>query len=497
MTIKRIYKSIALLMLAAAPLTAGADNKTGYLPEIGISGREVVKNNREVELKMTVDLSRLRINRQHTVAITPVIVAADGSREVAFAPVVVDGKTRSRIYLRARSLGSMGLPAYHDGSAVAVIRRRNGSEQTYDYRDAVPYERWMLGARIELREDVHGCAGCNEGRGELPLDGNVLPPFIPDYRVSTIEPEPEPVKVRAETRTARLSFRQDSYVIRPEYKNNRAELDTVSSSIGLVKSNPDVTITGIFITGYASPEGSVAHNLKLSENRARALANYISRHDAVAKGMLHVDWKGEDWEGLRDTVARMSALLKAQEVLDIIDNCDGDRDVCEQQLRNLVPPTIYERLLNEVYPALRRNEYRIEYNVRNFDLEEARRMINERPDLLSLTEMYKVAGSYPETSAEYNHVMEVAARYFPDSPAVLSRRSAEAIAAKDYAAAVAILEKSSATLNNATLLNNLGVALAGAGRYDEALTALDRAVKAGSDSARHNLEQLKGVTDQL
>lgn len=63
--------------------------------------------------------------------------------------------------------------------------------------------------------------------------------------------------------------------------------------------------------------------------------------------------------------------------------------------------------------SLRRNEYKIEYNVRNFNLDEARRMVDERPDLLSLTEMYKVADSYEKGSPGYGKVMQVAARYSP------------------------------------------------------------------------------------
>lgn len=85
--------------------------------------------------------------------------------------------------------------------------------------------------------------------------------------------------------------------------------------------------------------------------------------------------------------------------------------------------------MNEVYPPLRRNEYRIEYNVRNFDLEEARRMIGERPDLLSLEEMYNVAGSYEKGSAGYERAMETAARCYPDRPAVLNDRALAALGA--------------------------------------------------------------------
>lgn len=376
-------------MLACGAGAAHAENEVSYLSQIGISGREVVKQDREVQLSMQVDMSRLRIRTQHTVALTPVLVSEDGSREAAFPPIVIDGGTRNRVYLRAQRLESVELPPYHDESSQVIIRRRNGKEQSYDYCATTPYERWMLDGHIELREEVHGCVNCGEGRSEESLPGSVLPEFIPDYRLDTVAPAPEPVKVRAETRTARLQFLRDSYKILPDLKNNRAELDTVSHSILLVKNNPDVTITGIYITGYASPEGTVAHNLKLSENRALALGDYIRHQDRIDPGLLHVDWKGEDWEGLRAALDRFPGLLKRDEVLCVIDECTGDRDACEKRLQQIEPPTVYQRLLNEVYPLLRRNEYRIVYNVRNFDIEEARRMVDERPDLLSLKEMYK------------------------------------------------------------------------------------------------------------
>ena len=62
-------------------------------------------------------------------------------------------------------------------------------------------------------------------------------------------------------------------------------------------------------------------------------------------------------------------------------------------------------------------------------------MVDERPDLLSLTEMYKVAASYEKESADYDKVMRTAARFYPDSPAVVNDRALEAIAAGKHAAA--------------------------------------------------------------
>ena len=256
-------------------------------------------------------------------------------------------------------------------------------------------------------------------------------------------------------------------------------------------------ITGIYITGYASPEGSEAHNLVLSENRAKALAGYIRRHDGIAPELLHVEWRGEDWDGFVEALDDYPQLLGLDRIRELIAKYPGNRDYCELAFRRLEPPAIYRRLLNEVYPPLRRNEYRIEYNVRNFDLEEARRMIGERPDLLSLEEMYKVAGPYEKGSVGYERAMETAARCYPDRPAVLNDRALAALGRGDAAAAIGMLEACGLSEKHPSLLNTLGVAYARSGEVRKAEEAFRRAAGQGSDEARHNLEQLRLVIDQL
>lgn len=492
---RRIYP-ILLLMLACSPVKLQAENETSYLSAINIHQGDVVMQNRTVELKMSVDLSNARIRTQHTVALTPVLVAADGSREVAFPPIVIDGKTRHKVYLRAQQLESVDLPPFHDDAAKVIIRQGRKNEQ-YDYVASVPYERWMLNGRIEMREEVHGCTNCGKGKAEKGLMAEVLPAYKPAYSQGTIAPEPEPVKVRAETRSARLQFRVDSYKILTDFRNNRTELDSVMSSINLVVNNPDIKITDIYITGYASPEASIPYNYTLSKNRAQALAQYIAHHDAVTSDMLHVDSKGEDWDGFVKALADFPRLKDLDKIYEIIERYPDDHDLCEQQIKKQVGADTYTRLLNEVYPRLRRTDYRIEYNVRNFNLEEARRMVNERPDLLSLSEMYKVAGSYEKGSAEYNKVMATAVRCFPNSPAALNDNALDAMERKDYAAAVKLLENSPVTAQNAELLSTLGVAYAGAGEYQKAEAAFRRAADMGSEKAKHNLDEVKKVIEQL
>lgn len=492
----RIF-AILMSALVCSAAAVRAENAPSYLPDMVVSDSAVVKRDRIVEFSMRVDLSGTRIHTQHSVALTPVLVSADGSREAAFAPMVIDGSARSKVYLRAQRLASVDLPPYHDGEAEVIIRRTNGKEQSYEYSSALPYERWMLGGKVELREEVHGCVNCEEGEAERVLLEGILPVYHPDYRLDTVEPEPEPFKRRIENRTARLQFRQDSYRIRPDYKNNRAELDTVENSIRLVIENPAVEITGIYITGYASPEATEEYNLALSRNRADALAEYICASGDVSPALIHVEGMGEDWKGFIDALDKFDGLFGRDKVYGLIEKYPDDHDAAELAFKNLRPADIYLRLLNEVYPSLRRNEYRIEYNVRNFGLEEARRMLNERPDLLSLSEIYMVAGSYAKDTAEYEKAMETALLYYPSSPAALNGNALDAIARMDYARAVEILEAAGIASGNPVLLNTLGVAYASEGEFDKAEEVLSRAAEAGLVSAVHNLGELHAVTDQL
>ncbi len=492
---RRIYTLLAAFALLAAG-QLHANDSISYLNAIGVDGLDVVKNKREVTVKMNVNLSEMHLRPQHTVALFPVLVSADGTHEHKLQPVVIDGRTRNKVYLRAQKLKSVALPPYHAADeAYTILPRKNGKEQTLEYTATLPYERWMLGSRVELREEVHGCVNCQKGQGLRALDGTFMPAFYPEYKVSSFAPQYE-IKVREKSAVARIQFKQDRYEILRNYKNNRAELDTVINSIAGVQGKPDITITGIFITGYASPEGSVPHNIKLTENRARSLAKYIHEHNHIDNALLNIDWKGEDWKGFREELDNFPGLERRDEVIAIVDGCTGDRDECEKLIKKLQPPTIYTYLMNNLYPRLRRNEYRIEYNVRNFSLEEARRIIRTDPELLSLYEVYLVKDSYEKGTDDYAHAWQTAVSLHGDSAVVLNDLAHEALNAKNYAEVVRVLKAKPALYHKTELLNTLGVAYIHLGEFERAKAVLRDAEEAGNADARHNLQQLDAYLDQ-
>ena len=156
----------------------------------------------------------------------------------------------------------------------------------------------------------------------------------------------------------------------------------------------------------------------------------------------------------------------------------------------------YQWLVENVYPYLRHCMYRVEYEVRNFNLEEARQIINERPQDLGLKEIYAVAASYGKGTEEYEHAMSVARRFYPGSPSVLADRALEALEDEDPVGAIAVLRDVPAPAAS-ELLNILGLAYVEAGQYDKARELFIEASAKGNEDAAHNLTQLDGVSDQL
>ena len=117
---------------------------------------------------------------------------------------------------------------------------------------------------------------------------------------------------------------------------------------------------GIYITGYASPEGSEAHNLVLSRTAPRRSPDISAVTTASPPNCCMSNGAGEDWDGSVEALDDYPQLLGLDRIRELIAKYPGNRDYCELAFRRLEPPAIYRRLLNEVYPPLRRNEYRIE-----------------------------------------------------------------------------------------------------------------------------------------
>ncbi|MCD8186724.1 MAG: OmpA family protein [Rikenellaceae bacterium] len=319
----------------------------------------------------------------------------------------------------------------------------------------------------------------NTYRGLSPI----LPPVVrPSYQVAYVEPPTEEVKQRSETYEARLNFRVNRYDIERDYMNNAAVLAEVDQIIREVHQDENLTVNQFKVTGYASPEGASAHNMTLSENRAKSFVKYVQDQHAIPQQVVQINWKGDDWEGLR-RIMEESEFSSKNQVLGILDGT-SDAQQRKNQLRNL--GSAYRTLLDDYYPYLRRNEYTIGYIARPFSVEEARALVKTKPQQLSLNEMYLVANTYPKNSAEFKEVFDIAARLYPNDPYANLNSAALDIENGAYDTALDRAQK----VDLPESWNNIGLIYIQKGDYTQAAQYLRRAAEAGLPIARENLNQL-------
>lgn len=441
---------------------------------------------------MDIDISKIEVGADETLILTPTIEKNGMSKELPAVEIM--GRRAYVRYIRNDETPVTDNPIYSERIAKRA-ERKVGKKQTVNYITSVPFEEWMRGSNVVVKEGSCGCGNTPIALGNSNVGRVMHELYTPQYVLAYAEPEPEPIKVRAESMSAYINFYVDKYDIVENYKNNATELASVINSIKKVDDDDDLTITSITIDGWASPEATEQHNATLSQNRANSLADYVAVQTKIERDRIAAYGRGEDWAGLRREVEAANDIVEKAKILSIIDDATLTQDQKDKSLTELVPATIYQHLLGQLYPRLRRNDYRIQYNVRNFNIEEAKALVDSDPRKLSVGEMYKVAGTYQKGSAEYNHVMEVAANTYPYIVAAAVNQSALLIADKKYDEALQLLGRSDQ--NDARILTAQGYAYAGKGDVNKARAAWEKAAAKGSSDAKHNLAELDKYINSL
>ena len=397
---KKLYTFIYMLGCTSFLYAQNPEEGTFLVKE---KNAERVGNDLVITLK--ADISSLEISRNQSLVCTPLVESGDSIR--ALDPIIINGKVRHILYERMERTGKKEVE----------IRRYNDTEQQVDYLARTPYADWMEKADVTMVMDDCGCGWKALSQNKSPLFAlNFAEPVVINPMLVYVKPAPEEVKARHLDGSAYLDFPVNQITIYPDYRNNSVELRKIQQTVEAVKNDPYATITSLSIKGYASPEGTYKGNAYLAENRAKALLNYVKEHYDLSGVELSVDFEPEDWEGLEAAIEEGS-LPDKEELLAIIRADEpADWDAREWKLKTLNGGTSYKILLRDVYPALRHSDYRVNYNIRNFSVDEAKQIIQSDPSKLSLNEMFLVAKTYETGSEPFNEVFEVAVRMYPDDP---------------------------------------------------------------------------------
>lgn len=355
------------------------------------------KKSDSLKVAFRLHLDSLQLKSEQQLVFTPLIAGED---TIALNPIIINGKNQNIRYLRKSSKLK--------NSQAVVVRRRNDTEQQVLFSQTLPYRKWMKAFNLSMTEDLCGCGNLMDQDTTLMANIQPTPRICRDHYV---KPKAEAIKVRAEKGEAYLSFKLNKSDILADFRENATELRKITSTIDLVKNDKDVSITNIDIHGYASPDGPYANNVRLANNRAAALRNYVCNLYTIDKKLFTYHATPEDWEGFKKKV-EASNLADKSAILAVA-NSSLAPDAKDQKIKKLHPAS-YRYIMSEIYPRLRHSDYTVTYTVRPFDIEEAKVILKTKPQQLSLQEMYLVAQTYEPGSPEFNEVFDIAVRLFPD-----------------------------------------------------------------------------------
>lgn len=429
---KLIYAALCLAMA----LPAGAQKY--YNDAISITDVSLWQQGESLYIDMQIDMRNLKVDNDRTLTLTPMLVSAD--RNLVLPEIIINGRRRQKAYVRSMALNSetnLGVPS--------------NKKEVLSYTQIIPYQPWMEKASLNLEENLCGCGGHQEVLTQEPIPNEISTEI---KRLSAIHPilshiqlPADRLEVRSKQYEAHLEFPVNQSVILPDYMNNKSELQNIQKMLSETLNDKGLNVKGIYIEGFASPEGALKLNEQLSVKRAEALKNYLTAQGQIPAGLCHVSFGGENWDGLVKAL-ESSTLKEKATLLDIIEQT-SDIALRKQKLKNVNGGASYRVMLRELYPALRKVNCRVDY-----------------------TTDITIAAQADAEDTNLN-------------------AAATALSQRNLTAARQYLDKSNP--QTAEYANNNGAYYLLNGQPEQAILEFNKAIQKGSEAARSNLAEMEKV----
>lgn len=416
-----------------------------YRGEMFVTGQQFSLADGRLNIDLSVDFEGLRMPSDESLTVTPVLIS--GENEQALPAVLINGTEKQKVYQRQQEFTGNGRPS---PIPAVVIRNDARMARSFRYRVAVPYQEWMKDALLLIRSQECACHG---RQGSIYEDKIADRLNLPKVRTSVwdtdtdrkyltwvnfIEPAPDKDTLHAVTGSIPYFGKEQ----RDKRERPLGELSVTKQNFEIyhrmrnalqdIRREAGTKLVKVKITGYGAPVGNLQKNEVDALVRSLKLKDYLRENRLTAGTPLEVTWISEDWDSIAALV-KQSDMMFREATLDLIGNVDIDKG--------------RERML-----------------------------------------MRLADGSYPQGSTEYNDVLDLAARLFPDSPEANINAAAVALTKGETAKARRYLERF-ATLPMA--YNNMGILCLQEGNRDKAEVYLTMAAAAGVKQADKALKELK------
>jgi len=362
---------------------------------------------------------------------------------------------------------------------------------SFKYEDEVDYTPDMMRSELYVRGEAKvGSKSINLPPVKI-ADGIITTPLL-------VNKKPKPIffghsfkRIIPQTYEADIHYVINRYEVRSD-ELKQDDIVGMKKFINDANANERITMKGINVSAYASPDGPVDLNTKLSGNREGSATNYLKSDMKKSKVAIPEDQEflslmstPEDWEGFKKLMEESN--IKDKDVVLRVLSMYSDPVVREKEIRNIA--AAFEEIKKDILPKLRRSKFSVNVEKVGYSDEELVDLVNTQIDTLELEELL-YAGTLVKTNEAKLKVFKKAFEKYPQCIRAINNVGCVLVALNDIPGAKDAFNKAQALKDHNIVKNNLGVIAMLEGDVAKAQELFTSALGAG-DEVNYNLGIIK------
>jgi Flp pilus assembly protein TadD len=413
-----------------------------------------------VELVINGTFKEKGIHKKAVVEVTPVLIGKDG-QEYAF-----------------KMEKFQGFKAADNG---IVIPKEGGS---FKYTSKIAYNSNLEHADLKVKVlPKKGTKTKDLIVTDKIADATIVTPLLVMSDDKVILGKDAFVRVTSHDQVAVINYEKNQSNVRPAELRDQDVKDFETFVAKAINPDSRITLKGVHIKSYASPEGEMDLNTNLANERANTgrnavapIFNKLKVEAAKTEGFYTLDPKGEDWDGFKTEVEKTTHADKDL-ILRVL-QMTSDPAKRELEIRNMAKT--YEFLEKSVLPQLRRSQVALKYDLTGKTDEELTALAKSNPDSLKLEEIL-FAATLTDDLNEKLRIYKEAQRIYPDCWRAANNVGYVQMLMNNLTDAEASFKKAASIKETTIVKNNLGVVARLKGDRNKAMELYGEAAGAGDE----------------
>ena len=380
-------KGLFLSLIAAVALLASCNKSVPNPDQISVNPSPLEKVGNKVDAEITGTFPEKKFAKKGVLVVTPVLKFE--GQEVVGEPVTYVGEK-----------------AKENGKTVNYKYGGKYSQNcSFDYVPAMRKSELYLRFEAKVGNKVI----------EIPdlkiADGVVATDELAEAQDNKTAATPDKFqRVIQELTEADIKFLIQSSELRTK-ETKSDEVKALQAALKDAKNDEKKEINKIEVAGYASPDGGLALNEKLAQNRQKVAADFLKRDLKKNKqnNAIESNITAEDWEGFQKAMENSN--MRDKDLVLRVLSMYSDPEEREAQIKNL--SAVYGTIAEEILPALRRSRLILTTDIIGKSDDEIRELAKNDPAQLSVEELL-YAASLTEDKAEKMALYRKAADLYND-----------------------------------------------------------------------------------